>query len=279
MEPNRRPAAATLLGWLALVGLMILPTAGQAAMRHVVIAETGGVALQAKLFLPVGSQTAPGVVALHGCAGPLQRRDDGWAEILAAQGHAVLLPDSFASRGLRPECKQSTHGADAYGPRRADALAAAAWLAARSGTPKGGILLLGWSDGGTTVLASIAAAADLPPHLLLGAVAFYPACTRTVKNPEWKPTVPLLILMGAADDWTPPAPCQALAARNPGIKIMLFPGAYHDFDVPDDPVHLLHGLPYTKDGGGTAHAGANPAARAAALNLVPEFFATLTSGD
>jgi dienelactone hydrolase len=259
--------------------LVLLPMTAAAAPRHVTIPEPGGVRLQALLYLPSGPQTAPGIVALHGCGGPLPRRDDGWARRLAGQGHAVLLPDSFASRGLAPECRQTTHGADAYGPRRADALAAAAWLAAQAGTPPGGILLLGWSDGGTTVLASIAAAPDLPPHLLRGAVAFYPACTRTVKNPAWQPTVPLLILMGAADDWTPPAPCQELAARHPSrIKLVLYPAAYHDFDVPDDPVHLIHGLPYTKYGTGIAHAGENPAARAAALAAVPNFYATLTTG-
>jgi hypothetical protein len=38
---------------------------------------------QAKLYLPVGPATAPGVVALHCCAGPLPKRDDGWAKLLA----------------------------------------------------------------------------------------------------------------------------------------------------------------------------------------------------
>jgi dienelactone hydrolase len=245
----------------------------RAASETLIIPEAGGVQLQAKLFLPAGPQTAPGIIALHGCGGPLKRRDDGWAEILAGQGHAVLLPDSFASRGLKPECRQTTHGAAAYGPRRLDALAAAAWLQARAGTPPGGVLLLGWSDGGTTVLASIGP--GMPAGLIRGAVAFYPACTRTLKHPGWHPAVPLFILMGADDDWTPPSACQALAARNPTIKITLFPGAYHDFDVPRDPVHLIHGLPYTKTGSGTAHAGQDPAARAAALRLVPAFFATL----
>ena len=227
--------------------------------------------LLAKLFLPQHA-TAPAIVALHGCGGPLRRRDDGWAKLLAAQGHAVLLPDSFASRGLKPECKQSTHGADAYGPRRADALTAAAWLQAQPYAPPGGILLLGWSDGGTTVLASLD---NPPPNLLRGAVAMYPACMRTLRNASWHPAVPLLILMGAADDWTPPKPCLALAARNPKIQITLYPGAYHDFDVPRDPVHLVTGLPYTANHNGTAHAGENPAARAAALQRIPAFFQTL----
>lgn len=241
------------------------------AQQHVVIPEPGGVRLQAVLFLPQHA-TAPAVVALHGCGGPMARRDDGWARMLASQGHAVLLPNSFTSRGLKPECKQSTHGADAYGPRRDDALAAAAWLQGQKFAPPGGVLLLGWSDGGTTVLASLA---NPPPGLIRGAVAMYPSCTRTVKNAAWHNAAPLLILIGTADDWTPPKPCQTLAARHKNIRIALYPGAYHDFDVPHDPVHLITGLPYTKYGNHVAHAGENEAARAGARAKVPAFFATL----
>ncbi len=261
---------------LLLFLLIVLPMAAAgAAPRAVLIPEPDGVQLQAKLFLPAGAATAPAIVALHGCGGPLRRRDDGWAKLLAAQGHAVLLPDSFASRGLQPDCKDSTHGAAAYGVRRQDALAAAAWLRAQPYAPPGGIILLGWSDGGTTVLASIAAAPDLPPGLLRGAAAFYPACTRTARKAGWQPTVPLLILIGAKDDWTPTVPCQALAKAHPRIKLTLYPGAFHDFDVPRDPLHRITGLPYTKNGDGTAHAGENPAARAAARQALPEFFAGL----
>jgi dienelactone hydrolase len=241
--------------------------------QHVMIPEAGGVDLPAKLFLPTGAATAAGIVALHGCGGPLARRDDGWAKILAGQGHPVLLPDSFAARGLNGDCKDSTHGASAYGARRDDALAAAWWLQGQKFSPAGGVILLGWSDGGTTVLAAIGP--GMPAVLIRGAVAFYPACTRTVKRPDWRNFVPLLILMGAADDWTPPAPCQALAARNAGITIDLFAGAYHDFDVPDDPVHEITGLPYTKNGNGIAHVGQNPAARAQALKILPAFLGTL----
>jgi dienelactone hydrolase len=258
--------------FLILAAFLLSPALALAQQR-VVIAEAGGVQLQAILFRPAGPPTAPGIVALHGCAGPLPRRDDGWAMLLAAQGHPVLLPDSFASRGLQPECKQSTHGADAYGPRRIDALAAAKWLQSQPYSQPGGILLLGWSDGGTTILATIGP--GMPAGLIRGAVAFYPACARTVQNHAWYNTVPLLILMGAADDWTPPAPCRELSRRNLDLNLKLFPGAYHDFDVPDDPIHEIHGLPYTKNGDGAAHAGENAAARIQSLQMVPAFFATL----
>jgi len=260
-----------------LLFLLLFPPLADAASARFVITELDGTHLPVQLFLPAGQATKPSIVALHGCGGPWAKRDDVWARDLAGQGHAVLLPDSYGARGLQPECKQTTHGADAYGPRRRDALAAAEWLQTQHFSPQPGILLLGWSDGGTTVLATIAAAPDLPPGLILGGVAFYPACSRTVKNPNWHNAAPLLILMGAADDWTPPAPCQELARRNLDLNIKLFPGTYHDFDVPNDSVHQITGLPYTKTGDGTAHAGENPAARAQARAIVPAFFATLPS--
>lgn len=246
--------------------MILLPGLGHAQTR-VMIPEPGGLALRADLFLPARA-TAPGVVALHGCAGIWPRRDFAWARLLAGQGHAVLLPDSFGSRGAGSQCKAAAHAVSAYTARKADALAAAAWLQAQDFAPPGGVFLLGWSDGGTTVLAALGAA---PPAMFRGAVAFYPACARLAKTPGWRPAARLLILMGAADDWTPAAPCQLLAARSRNVSLKLFPGAYHDFDVPDDPVHVITGLPYTLNGGGTVHAGTNPAARAAALSLVPTF--------
>lgn len=260
-----------------LLFLWLFPALAAAAPLKVIIAEPDGLQLPAKLFLPAGPASLPSIVALHGCAGPWSKRDDNWARYLAAQGHAVLLPDSYAARGLQPECKQSSHGASAYGPRRQDALAAARWLQSQHFSPQTGVFLLGWSDGGTTVLASIATAPDLPAGLILGAVAFYPACTRIAASLSWHNAAPLLILMGAADDWTPPAPCQELARRNLDVDLKLFPGTFHDFDVPNDKLHLITGLPYTKSGTGIAHAGENPAARAKARHMVPAFFATLPS--
>jgi dienelactone hydrolase len=257
--------------WLWLVCLLS-PGLALAAPLHVTIPEANGVQLQALLYLPQGAQRGPAVVALHGCAGPFPRRDHSWARRLAHDGHAVLLPDSFASRHEKGECRAATHGTSAYGARRDDALAAAAWLTHRPGTPTGGVSLIGWSDGGTTVLAAINRDNRLPPGLIRNSIAFYPACFRTLHlaaKQNWAPGAPLTILMGAADDWTPPQPCADLVKQFPTINLHLYPGAYHDFDVPRDPVHLIQHLPYTLHHTGTAHAGENVTARQEALVAVP----------
>jgi hypothetical protein len=58
---------------------------------------------------------------------------------------------------------------------------------------------------------------------------------------------------------------------------VVYPGAWHNFDVPADPVHLMHGLSETPNNVGHAHAGNNPEAQVNALVQVPAFL-TLQGG-
>ncbi len=256
------------LALLALLQHAALP------VQHARIAEPGGVVLDAALVRPAGPVRAPAVVALHGCGGPVPARDAQWAETLAAQGHIVLLPDSFGSRGLGSQCRVQQRSVRPSDARRQDAIAAARWLADQSGTPPGGIVLLGWSNGGGTVLFTAARAPDLPSGLFSRFVAFYPGCRTGSQSANWKPSGPLMILVGANDDWTPAAPCQALAGKFPdAITLIVYPGAWHDFDRPDRPVRALHGLATPPSGTGVAHAGTNDAARLDALRRVSAFIA------
>jgi dienelactone hydrolase len=93
----------------------------------------------------------------------------------------------------------------------------------------------------------------------------------------WSARIPTLILIGRADDWTPPQPCEQMVdgARNRSARASLtvYPGAYHEFDRPDYPVRELTGLANTADGSGKAHIGTNPAAREDALLRVSKWLA------
>ena len=236
-----------------------------------------GVTLKAELLRPAGPVTAPAIVALHGCGGPFPKRDQVWAKMLTDAGHIVLLPDSFASRGLGPQCRERNRVATSAGLRRRDAIASAVWLAGQPGTPAGGVVLLGWSDGGSTVLAAGHAAPDLPAGLLRGMVAFYPGCRGPALAADWVPAAPMLVLIGASDDWTPAAPCIALADRlaAKGIfTLQVYPGAYHDFDVVA-PVRVLQSVPFSQNADKTVHVGGDPAARADAITRVTAFLAGL----
>ena len=86
------------------------------------------------------------------------------------------------------------------------------------------------------------------------------------------PAVVAVILMGETDDWTPAAPCPALAARFPDrITLVTYPDTFPDFDVPGLQVGTRTGLAFTAGGGGDAHSGTNEAARVDAIARVLAF--------
>ena len=281
----RRPLAVLLLALATACAAADPPPAGdaaaraapRAAVREVAIPGPEGVTLRALLALPEGPPRGAAVVALHGCGGlappdqalrRLPSREADWAARLAASGHPVLFPDSFGSRGLGSACGVRGFPAAAEGMRREDARAAAAWAAAQPWAPPGGVVLLGWSHGGSTTLAAVAA--PLPPGgQIRAAIAFYPGCGRLRREGGWRPGVPLLMLLGGADNWTPPESCQRLAGGHADlVETVLYPGASHGFDRPGQPPRNL-----TLPDGQVVTVGTDPAGRADALRRVPAFLA------
>jgi dienelactone hydrolase len=231
-----------------------------------------GVGLDAALVLPEGPPKAPAILAMHGCGGPFPVRDGQWAVTMATAGHIVLLPDSFGSRGLGSQCPVHNRSVTPEGLRRQDAIASARWLLVRPGTPSGGVAMIGWSNGTSTVLATARTASDLPQGLFVRFAAFYPGCASILNDNGWKPAAPVLIAIGENDDWTPSVPCHELASRHPAdILFIGYPGAYHDFDAPDRPVRLRSG---TTTASGTATTGTNEPARLDVLRRVPGWLET-----
>lgn len=254
----------------AFLALLAFLTQAGVHVERVSVPTPDGVTLDAALVLPDGPVQGPAVVALHGCGGPFASRDGSWAVVLAHAGHIVLLPDSFGSRGLGSQCRERMSAVQPSWARRHDAIAAATWLTHRPGTPPGGVALVGWSNGGSTVLYTAQQKPDLPPGLFHRFVAFYPSCG-SIPTAAWQPAAPLLILIGEDDDWAPALPCRELAAQFPGrIAFVAYPGAYHEFDAPDRPVREQYGV-NTGHGFGTVHVGTNEPARQDALRRVPAF--------
>jgi dienelactone hydrolase len=269
-------AAAIMLAMAARPAL-----ADPAAEKVKIIA--GENELAAVLYRPQGPGPFPAIVALHGCGGlfnhhgePSARHDD-WGRHLSRQGFLVLMPDSFGSRGLASQCGVMNRLVRPGRERVADAQAAKDWLQARPDVKPDAVSLLGWSNGASTVLAAVRAdrimTAKGPDFAR--AVAFYPGCRNAVESGRWSSRLPLLILMGDADDWTPPGPCEELArsarTRAEPVDLVLYKGAYHNFDHPSLEPRTRTGLAFTADGSGTAHVGTDPEARADALVKVPDF--------
>lgn len=233
---------------------------------------TDGTEINGHLLLPEGKGPFPAIVALHGCGGifnskgKISSRHLDWALRFRDAGYAVLFPDSFGSRGHGSLCKVKPRPVK-HTQRVGDARAAADWLAEQTYVDPHRIALLGWSNGGTTLLRAMAPDAKPTKTEFVTAIAFYPGCTYTLDKSDWAPRLKPLILMGAADDWTAPEPCRKLADRW-DARLVLYEGAYHGFDAPDSPVRVLTGRAYTTSGDTNAHAGTNLAARVASITEV-----------
>ncbi len=215
---------------------------------------------------------APAVIALHGCGGlfgptgKFSARELAWAGIWVADGYAVLFPDSFNPRGYREICGLSESGRPIRPRHRAiDAAAALGWLAAQPFVDATRIALVGWSHGGSSTLwAAQKTGADTSSRGFKSAIAFYPGCRPAAESADYAPGLPLTILIGSADDWTPAAPCRDLAARHP-IRLIEYPAAVHGFDAPNSPRRTRSGVGMSGNGRGSVQVGTDLVARAAAI--------------
>jgi dienelactone hydrolase len=285
VSPDGRHGFRVVRTLAVIIALLALTRAAAAAPELVEIPQ-GSLKLKSYLYRPAGEGPFPAVVALHGCAGlagrsgPVAGRYRDWGERLAAAGFVVLFPDSFGSRGLSSQCGVRERSVRTARERVADAVAAQHWLQSQGWVVAKRVSLLGWQNGGGAALWTVRrrarpAATEVAPDFR-SAVALYPGC-RQLRLTEWSARVPTLVLVGAADDWGPASVCEQMVAnargRSAQTKIIVYPGAYAEFDHPDKPIRQLSGLAFSADGSGHAHSGTNPAARADAIRRVPEWLA------
>jgi dienelactone hydrolase len=278
--------------WLGLVfaaacGL----AAGRAGAQEVVhfpSLDAGRTMLDGHLFRVEGAGRHPAVVGLHGCSGMFSPRgtilpiEFSWAYLFNQRGWNVLLVDSFGPRQHGEMCSQTGFNLGIYDDRPKDAYGALAYLQAQDYVQPDRIGAIGWSQGGGVVLLSIGNHSlgrppGLPPERdFRAAVAFYPAsCRNDREPPDWTTHIPLLVLQGEADVWTPAAPCKAfiddVAARGAAAEIVLYPGAYHAFDAPNVAKRELPD--YVTRAGVVPIVATDPAARADAQQRAPTFLA------
>lgn len=259
--------------------LPVLPAFASGYERVAIPMDSGH--LEGIMFRPRGAGPFPAVVALHGCGGlwrepgKLSVRHSDWGERLAAAGFLVLMPDSYGSRGLGSQCGVKDMTVRAGRERTADVAAARGFLQHRADINPAAISLIGWSGGGSTVLNTVRkdkAPQDGQPDFRR-AISFYPGCRAQSETPSFSVRLPLLILMGADDDWTPVAPCnyltRAAQMRGEPVDLVVYPGAVHDFDHPRLELKERDNVAYSTTGKATV--GTNPAARADALKRVESF--------
>jgi dienelactone hydrolase len=252
------------------------------APRQVDIPLENGI-LHAQLYKPEGNGPFPVVIALHGCGGlaghseQVAPRYRDWAEHLLNGGHAVLLPDSYGSRELGPQCRVKERHVRARRERVADITASRKWLAQQPWAARDRISLLGWANGASALLWAVRpqlSSRGVEPDFR-SAVAFYPDC-RVSSGLGWSARVPTLLLIGAKDDVSSPSACRQMIdgarGRSALARIVVYPGAYHDFDRLNLPLHANAG---TSDATvpERGHLGADPEARADSQKRVAEWLA------
>lgn len=255
-------------------------TRGNNATVHFATLHPDGVQLAAVLARPDGNGPFPAVVLMHGCdglftkSGRLASRERTWMERLRGDSYVVLAVDSFNPRGFRSTCTDGGK-VSAEDDRPYDAYAALGWLRRQPFVGSAPVAVMGWSHGGTATLATVSQAAlkrvGWQGPGFAAAVAMYPGCL-VLSRTDYVAAAPILMQLGAKDDWTPARFCLRLAtaARKRGSTIALdeYANAYHGFDQPNGHVHTTHA-----SGGRTVHVGAEPKARAQAIDRVQAYLA------
>lgn len=247
--------------------------------------------LDGYLYRPPDAGPHPAVIGLHGCSGMMTRGggilpiEFAWAYRLNSEGYTVLLVDSFGPRRQGEMCSITGFNLAVYRARPKDAYGALAWLQARPDIRPDRIAALGWSEGGGTVMFSIGndslgRSPQMTAPDFRAAVAFYPAGCRADRHPPgWTTKLPLLVLQGAADVWTPADLCKTFiddaVARGAPAEIVIYPGAYHAFDAPNVSIRKLPD--YITRAGVVPIVGTDLAARNDAMQRVPQFLARYLS--
>ena len=274
------PAIALLT--LSGFGAAVAANAAPLPVPRQVDIPLGSGTLHAQLYRPDGDGPFPIVIALHGCGGlaghsePVQPRYRDLAEQLLKAGNAVLLPDSYGSRELGPQCRVKERRVLARRERVADIMASRQWLVEQPWAEHNRISLMGWANGASALLWAVRpqSSRKVEPDFR-SAIAFYPDC-RLSSGLGWSARVPTLLLIGANDDISSPPACRQMVdgahGRSALARIVVYPGAYHDFDRANFPFHAI---------GGTAdatlpergHVGTDTEARADSQQRVAEWLA------
>jgi dienelactone hydrolase len=200
--------------------------------REILIPVDKNLSLKAVLYQPEKTGKLPAIILLHGCGGIFSVYHF-LAQELSAKGYVVLLLDSLSTRGVPHACFMDSKPSPM--DRLLDLNAAKNYLEQQIYIDSTRIGLIGWSHGGITALF---AALPLPGNTRLtgknfAAIAtYYPMCYPLASKSLL--TAPLLIQIGANDDWTYAKACseftKPLVYHKESFELMIYPNSTHSFD-------------------------------------------------
>jgi dienelactone hydrolase len=172
------------------------------------------------------TEPRPTIIIAHGCDGVSPAYRD-WALVIRSWGYNTVLADSFQFRGHGILCNGMDNHKVMPMVRKDDLVEIAKFLKQQP-WHKGKIGAIGFSHGGSTMLA-IAASKQTDIDAV---VAYYPSCHRlfvfsSLTQHIFEPTIAVQVHLAEKDDWTPIADCNYLT----GAEEYIYKGATHAFDM------------------------------------------------
>ncbi len=211
------------------------------------------------LYTPTGLEgPAPAVVLMHGRAGAYSSLANGvytaetltmrhrfWARYWAERGYYAIIVDGFGPRGYpggfgRGSYSQRPAEVNEVTVRPLDAYGALKYLRTLPGVDDDRIGLMGWSNGGSATLATMAD--DKPGDMrrlgFRAGIAMYPACGlhNRFARTGYNSYAPVRVFMGTDDEEVSHDRCRDLirtaGARGHDVEFVSYRGATHSFDDP-----------------------------------------------
>lgn len=161
----------------------------------------------------------PIAIHMHGCGG-IDEKDDAYAyrEILLSQGYGVFMPDSFQRPGRVRLCGQGgMHERIAL--RQSEIVYALKEIRRLMWVDQERLVLMGFSEGGNATDNWYTD--DFAGLIILGS-----ACTHSGGSPSAPSEVPVLAIVGEADDYRPGMSCTINRSVS-GSKSIIISGADH----------------------------------------------------
>lgn len=221
--------------------------------------DDAGTELVGYLYAPVSVEgPAPAVVLMHGRAGAYSSLADGvydastlsmrhrfWAQYWAARGYYAIIVDGFGPRGYpggfgRHSYNERPAEVNEVTVRPLDAYGALKYLRTLPGVDDDRIGLMGWSNGGSATLATMAD--DKPGDMrrlgFRAGISMYPACGlhNRFARTGYSTYAPVRVFMGTDDEEVSHDRCRDLIrtaeARGHDVEFVSYRGATHSFDDP-----------------------------------------------
>lgn len=283
------PSPARAIGAAILAAVMLLPFASAGAREWVAFpaataipdrdappASATGLELRGQLIRPAGKGRFPAVVMLHDCRG-IRPYQVGWADKLAGWGYVVLIVDSFMSRYDSDVCAHlpAYVADDREKDRIFDAFGALEYLSAQTFVDFERILIMGWAYDAVLRAVAESETVSTTSGRFSAAIAISPSCRSAFDRTL---NVPVLLLVGRHDDWTPASDCERLlaeASNKDSIELIVYSNARHGFDDPDliEPLYLDDAWNPNRPGQRGIDLVYDESARADALERVRDFLA------